>query len=150
MRVTEIFDTPTSFDEVENRKSYYDYQFQIADKTYRVFIGVNAPRKAFDVQFMRLGTPSKHTRIGFNTDVESIFNDLTVGQTLSILTHTIDALKMAFKERPNYKRILFVADKDQPSRVRLYNRLAKTLADKFGGTFSARPDRDYINYEITL
>lgn len=150
MRVNEIFDSPTNFDSTENKKSYHEYQFRIADKTYRVSISVNSKRKAFDVQFMRLGKPSKRTRIGFNTDVESIFNDLTVSQTLSILNHTIEALKKAFEERPTYKRITFVADKDQPSRVRLYNRLAQTLASKFGGSASSSTDRDYVNYEITI
>ena len=68
-------------------------------------------------------------------------------KALEVFSYVGSALAKFIKDRdPKYFE--FGADMGEPSRVQLYDRLAKMVARKFGYKYSSKTDYDEMVYEF--
>jgi hypothetical protein len=130
MRIDEIFDKPSHFD-----VSYYsDFEFaanfEINGKQYRFKADRDSKRDPFDIRFAQ-GWGGKSEEILGTGDSIEVFSTV-----VAIINHLVTA-------KGDWPSFTFLAVNQEPSRVKLYKRIAKAMLSKYGEHYRGQLTHPY-------
>lgn len=128
-KLNEAFDTkPQDFEIVKKRPDSVTYEFSMPDNSL--------VRVDFDEDRGLVDDETDHFEISFyrsNASGKSFKYDLTnQGGAPLVLATVMATAKDFINQRPDVEYLSFSGDKSEESRIRLYARMIKSLAKKFG------------------
>lgn len=142
MILTELFDRPVKFRfDPSSTRNHLIYKFQIDGNNYIVNFHRIDDGKGWEIDFGMKEQGSWGTK----------FSATGGGNEFAVFSTVIDALRDAL-DRTGARQFIFSAEKEEPTRIKLYDRMMRTKLAKdfhiqrrdFGG------DTGFISYKFTL
>lgn len=144
--INEIFDKTYDFKKKANDKDKTTYNFMTTDKKN---VKVVFSRGEYQFDFI-----SKNRMTGWDLffDVDSNVDLTGGGDALAIMATVVEIVK-DFVQKDNPKLIVFNADKDDKSRVKLYSTMVKKLSSKIKFSYNIPIDstsqyQDFILHKL--
>lgn len=144
--INEIFDKTYDFKKKANDKDKTTYNFMTTDKKN---VKVVFSRGEYQFDFI-----SKNRMTGWDLffDVDSNVDLTGGGDALAIMATVVEIVK-DFIQKDNPKLIVFNADKDDKSRVKLYSTMVKKLSSKIKFSYNIPNDstsqyQDFILHKL--
>jgi len=140
--INEIFDTKVKIRKTESEKgSYYTYEFKIGKNIYDVNIGYNG-EDVWEIDF-ELTTDDSGDYLG----------DIGItgkGHAFEVFSGVIKCIEDFIKTEKPTDDIEIEAKTDDPSRLKLYDKLIKTKVKKFGYKFTyKKKSPEFITYRFS-
>ena len=170
MYLFELFTNPVEWEVMKDNGSNIVAVFNIDEKVVEVYLSLN------DGYVLRLENPDEEFRnifdVHFATDYysdEDGFRRSSAdwvtgsGDALQVFSTVIEIIQTTVKKK-NIQHLYFTADNNEPSRVKLYNRLAKAFAkdgwryiddrelkarSSTGGILDPSEDNEFTSYFLT-